>query len=227
MTLFERLEVETEAARRRFRALPMLEEALRDGINRDLYIAYLGQAYHHVRHTRPLLATAAGRCGPGDDALRDALFEYIAEEDGHENWILDDIAAIGTEEDVTRVLDNEGGPAVRALVGYMYYAIDRISPYAMLGMVYVLELTSTGIAHQAAAAIAQGFGVRPERGFSYLTSHGDIDREHVAFLRGLLDRIDAPATQDVVIDAANMVYRLWGEMFVDLVDEWKERRHAA
>jgi pyrroloquinoline quinone (PQQ) biosynthesis protein C len=227
MSLFQRLEVETEGARKRFRALPMLEQALRDGVNRDLYVAYLGEAYQHVRHTRPLLATAAGRCGAGEEALRDALFEYIAEEDGHENWILDDIAAVGTPDDVERVLASQGGPAVRALVGYMYYAIERISPYAMLGMVYVLELTSTGIAQRAAAAIAQGFGVSPERGFSYLTSHGEIDRDHVAFLRGLLDEIEAPETQAIVIDTANMVYRLWGEMFVDLVTEWKERRHAA
>lgn len=227
MTLFEKLEAETQIAREKFRGLPMLNEALRDGVDPALYIAYLGEAYHHVRHTRPLLATAAGRCGPADTSLRDALFAYISEEDGHEKWILDDIRAVGGEADVTRVCASQGGAAVRALVGYMYYAIDRLSPYAMLGMVYVLELTSTEIARQAAAAIAGRFGMKPKRGFSYLISHGEIDREHVAFLRRLLDGIEAPEHQAIVIDTANMVYRLWGEMFADLVDQWKENRDAA
>lgn len=227
MTLYETLEAETKAARQKFHALPMMQEALRDGIDRDLYVSYLGQAYHHVRHTRPLLATAAGRCGPGDERLRDALFGYIAEEDGHEAWILDDIRAVGGEDDVARVTGSQGGPAVRALVGYMYYAIDRVSPYAMLGMVYVLERTSTELATRAASAIARGLGARPDAGFSYLSSHGEIDREHVRFLKDILEGIDAPHLQAVVTDTANMVYRLWGAMFADLVAEWKGRRDAA
>jgi pyrroloquinoline quinone (PQQ) biosynthesis protein C len=227
MSLYERLQLETAAARRKFHATPMLAEALRDGVDHDLYIAYLGQAYHHVRHTCPLLATAAGRCGPADKILRDALFAYIAEEKGHEAWILDDIRVIGDAGEVERVIGYEGDPAVRALVGYMYYAVERISPYAMLGMVYVLEGVSTDIAEQAAAAIARGFAVRPERGFSYLTSHGALDREHVAFFQSLAGSVERPELQAVVIDAANMVFRLWGAMFADLVGTWQERRHAA
>ncbi len=227
MTLFERLEVETEAARKTFYALPMLREAIRDGVERNLYLAYLGQAYHHVRHTRPLLATAAGRCKPADEALRDVLFQYIAEEDGHEAWILEDIRALGGDASAALVVSTQGGPAVRALVGYMYFALERLSPYAMLGMAYVLERTSTDIAEQAAAAIARGLGVGRAEGFTYLGSHGEIDQGHVQFLKGVLDGIDAPAIQAIVIDTANMVYRLWGAMFVDLVAEWKARRDAA
>jgi pyrroloquinoline quinone (PQQ) biosynthesis protein C len=227
MSLYQRLQTETAAARRRFHALPMLAAALRDGVERDLYVAYLGQAYHHVRHTCPLLAAAAGRCGDGDARLREALFDYIAEEKGHEAWILDDIEAIGGADAVPRVLANDGDPAVRALVGYMYYAVERISPYAMLGMVYVLEGTSTDIAEQAAAAIARGFGTVPERGFSYLCSHGALDVDHVAFFRTLADSVEDPTRQAIVVDTANMVYRLWGAMFADLVADWQERRHAA
>lgn len=227
MTPFQTLEAETATARKKFHALPMLRDALRDGVDRALYIAYLGQAYHHVRQTKPLLATAAGRCGPGDEFLRDALIEYIVEEDGHEAWILEDIRAVGSEADVARVLASQGGPAVRALIGYMYFAIERVSPYAMLGMVFVLERTSTEIAGQAADAIARRFGMLPESGFTYLSSHGEIDRSHVGFLRDVLDATDAPEVQAVVIDTANMVYRLWGAMFADLVAEWKKPRRAA
>lgn len=154
MSLYQRLQTETAAARRRFHALPMLAAALRDGVERDLYVAYLGQAYHHVRHTCPLLAAAAGRCGDGDARLREALFDYIAEEKGHEAWILDDIEAIGGADAVPRVLATDGDPAVRALVGYMYYAVERISPYAMLGMVYVLEGTLRSRRRQRSPAVS-------------------------------------------------------------------------
>lgn len=227
MSFYQRLQTATAAAHRRFHALPILAEALRNGVERDLYVAYLGQAYHHVRHTCPLLATAAGRCGDTDHRLRAALFDYIVEEQGHEAWILDDIEAVGGADAVARVLATDGDPAVRALVGYMYYAVERLSPYAMLGMVYVLEGTSTEIARQAATAIASGFDTPPERGFSYLTSHGALDVDHVAFFRTLADDITDPARQAIVIDTANMVYRLWGAMFADLAAAWQERRHAA
>lgn len=227
MKLFDRLQIETAGAREKFRALPVLQEALRDGISSELYVAYLGQAYHHVRHTCPLLGAAAGRCGRGDERLRDALFAYIDEEKGHEAWLLDDIRAIGSEADLARTLGREGDPAVRAMVGYMYYAIERISPYAMLGMVFVLESTSTEIASQAATAIACRIGVGTDRGFSYLLSHGTIDHEHIAFFGGIADSVESPELQAIVIDTANMIYRLWGAMFADLVGDGRERRDAA
>ena len=134
---FERLKAETESDRKAFAAIPLIGETIANGVSKDVYLAFLGQAYHHVKHTCNLLALAASRCGDGDRAYQNALFEYIAEEKGHELWILDDIAALGG--DAEAVARGQPDAPCAAMIGYVYYAIEHISPYCLLGMVHVLE----------------------------------------------------------------------------------------
>ncbi|MFZ0694016.1 MAG: iron-containing redox enzyme family protein, partial [Alphaproteobacteria bacterium] len=61
MTFYDRLLAETADARSDFISLPLIGRALNGDVPRDLYLDYLAQAYHHVRHTCPLLAFAASR----------------------------------------------------------------------------------------------------------------------------------------------------------------------
>lgn len=220
---FDRLSRDTQASRDAFLSTPMLLDAAQNGVERGLYINYLTQAYHHVRHTCPLLATALSRCGHSDSLLREALIEYIDDEKGHENWILNDIEAIGGSTARAAADAYDGDMAVRAMVGYMYFAIDRISPYAMLGMVYVLEGTSVDIASIAAQSISKRLGIPPTKGFSYLTSHGEVDQQHIRFFEDLVNQIDCPDKQAIIIDTAQMVFRLWGQMFADLVNDWEQQ----
>lgn len=222
-SFYQILQAETEAARQAFFSTPMLLDAAENGVEAGLYINYLTQAYHHVRQTCPLLAAALGRCGSNDDVLRDALIEYIDDEKGHEKWILNDIRAIGGQEAVDRAISYEGDQAVRVMVGYVYYAIDRISPYAMLGMVHVLEGTSVDIASLAADSIAKRLGIPTTKGFSYLTSHGAVDLEHVQFFERLVNQIDNKCQQEIIIDTARITYQLWGNMFSNLVDDWERQ----
>jgi len=222
-SFYQILQAETEAARQAFFSTPMLLDAAENGVEAGLYINYLTQAYHHVRQTCPLLAAALGRCGSNDAVLRDALIEYIDDEKGHEKWILNDIRAIGGQEAVDRAISYEGDQAVRVMVGYVYYAIDRISPYAMLGMVHVLEGTSVDIASLAADSIAKRLGIPTTKGFSYLTSHGAVDLEHVQFFERLVNQIDDKCQQEIIIDTARITYQLWGNMFSNLVDDWERR----
>ena len=227
MTPFERLVRESAGAKARFREIPVIGRALDKGVPMDLYADYLGQAYHHVRHTCPLLAAALEHCGPGDERLATALREYIEEEEGHEAWIVDDIAAVAGPDAVARVVAYEGDAPVRALVGFMYDAIARRGPYAMLGMVHVLEGISVELASRAAAAISERFGRTPEAGFSYMTSHGALDQEHVAFFEELINGIKDDKAIDVIIDTANVVYELWGWMFERLDSPRGVQSHAA
>ena len=137
MSFYETLEKETAPEREKFLAIPLVEQAVRSGGPRPLYLAFLEQAYHHVSHTFPLLAFAASRTT--DERYQDALVEYMEEERGHEKWILDDIRILGG--DAQRVREGQPAPACAIMVGYAYYAIEHISPYAMLGSVHVLEGT--------------------------------------------------------------------------------------
>lgn len=212
MSFYERLNRETAAAREQFLAIPLVRNAPRQGGPRSLYIAFLTEAYHHVKHTFPLLALAASRTS--DERYQDALVEYMEEERGHEKWILDDIRAMGGDAEAVRT--GQPGPACRVMVAFAYYAIEHVSPYAMLGSVHVLEGMSVLLADQLAATLAQSFGAADGAGFSYLTSHGSLDQEHVAFFRKVVDGITDPVVQDIVIDHSRLFYRLYGDIFRDL-----------
>ena len=220
-SFYIRLQEETRPERAEFSAIPLIKRALAGDVTIDLYLRYLAEAYHHVRHTCPLMGAALSRCGPKDYRYRDALLDYIQEEQGHEKWILNDIAALGG--DAAAVEAGDGGPATRIMVACAYNAIDRGNPYSLLGMVHVLEGMSVDFATQAAegiamAAVKAGFPVSVEnnRGFSYLSSHGSLDQDHVLFFKNLVNALPSKTEELAVIDSAKLMYRLFGDIFRDL-----------
>jgi pyrroloquinoline quinone (PQQ) biosynthesis protein C len=212
MTPYDRLLAETEAARAEFLHVPLLARALAGDVTRSLYLAFLEQAYHHVRHTCPLLSLAAAKTP--DPEYRKALYAYIDEERGHDDWIMADIAAMRGDPGPAGLAPP--GPACRAMVGYAYYAIEWVSPYALLGMVHVLEGTSTQLATKAATALKASFGVTGDEGFRYLVTHGELDADHTDFFRELVNRLDAASALPPIIDCAEVVYGLYGDIFRSL-----------
>lgn len=212
MTPYERLFQETTEARERFLAIPLVKQAQAAGGSRELYTAFLTEAYHHVKHTFPLLSLAAARTR--DESYQNALFIYMNEERGHDKWILDDIRAMGGDADA--VQRGKGGVPCQVMVGYAYYCIEWISPYALLGMVHVLEGLSVMLAHSVAGAVQHALGTKQAAGFTYLQSHGSLDVEHTALFRGLIDSFEDRERQDIVIEAARVMYRLYGAIFEDL-----------
>lgn len=212
MSFYEKLVVETTESREAFLSIPLVRNTLRNGAPGGLYLDFLAEAYHHVKHTFPLLALAASRTS--DERYQDALVEYMEEERGHEKWILNDIRALGGDPDAVR--DGQSGPACRIMVGYAYYAIEHISPYAFLGSVHVLEGMSVLLADQLADVMKASLGLESDDGFSYLRTHGSLDSEHVAFFRTLVDGFDDRKTQRIIVDNATMLYRLYGSIFRDL-----------
>ena len=189
-----------------------MQHAIRNGASRSLYIDFLTEAYHHVKHTFPILALAASRTS--DERYQDAMIEYMKEERGHEKWILDDIRMVGGNPDAVR----NGTPGIpcQIMVGYAYYAIEHVSPYAYLGSVHVLEGMSVLLADKLADALKTSLALESDAGFSYLRTHGSLDIEHVAFFRKLIDGFDDSATQRIIIDNAKIFYRLYGSIFLDL-----------
>ena len=212
MSFYDRLMAETSKDRDEFLSIPIVQHAIRNGAPRSLYIDFLAEAYHHVKHTFPLLALAASRTT--DERYQDALVEYMEEERGHEKWILDDIRAVGGNPDAVRA----GAPGLpcQIMVGYAYYAIERISPYAFLGSVHVLEGMSVLLADKLADALKKSLSLESDTGFTYLRTHGSLDTDHVAFFRSLVDGFENLDTQSVIIANARIFYRLYGAIFHEL-----------
>lgn len=211
MRFYDVLLQNTAAEREAFSDIPLIRRALSVGVDSQTYLRFLANAYHHVRHTVPLMQAALDACGPEDAAFADGLRDYIAEETGHEAWILDDIAALGGNAETVRCA-RPPLPA-RVMVAYAYRLVAEDGPYALLGMVHVLEGMSAALATQAAQAIRVNLPQTGDGGFSYLTSHGGLDGEHVAGFQRLLDAIDSPRRRNTVIAAAKDFYKLYGDVF--------------
>ena len=80
------------------------------------------------------------------------------------------------------------------------------------GITNVLEGTSIALATHAAGSIRERLQL-PQSAFSYLSSHGSLDVEHMQTYRRLMNALDDPADQTAVIHASKVVYRLYADMF--------------
>ncbi len=210
---FEQLMQQTQEQRERFLAIPIIRRGLQGDIDLPTYHAFLTQAFHHVRHTVPLLMSCGSRIPANQEWLRHAVAEYIAEEMGHEEWILNDIQACGGDKEAVR--HSAPMPATELMVAYAYDSIQRINPVALFGMVLVLEGTSAQLATHAAEKIQHSLEL-PDAAFSYLRSHGSLDVGHMDFFTQLMNRLHDPHDQQAVVHMANMMYRLYGNLFRSL-----------
>lgn len=210
MSFYSELLAQTQQERATLISVPIIQSALGGQIAREDYVAFLGQAYHHVRHTVPLLMACGARLPARLEWLRTAIGEYIEEEMGHQEWVLDDLAACGADR--AEAAASLPSLATELMVSYAYDTIHRGNPVGFFGMVLVLEGTSVALATRAANTIQTSLDL-PRNAFSYLLSHGDLDIEHVGFFEGLMDRLDDPGDQQAVIHAARRFYVLYGDIF--------------
>lgn len=212
---FDELEAATFRDRLRFLQIPQVRAGIAGTITRRTYVDYLHQAWHHVRHTVPLLEATRARLLHRPDLLA-ALDEYISEETGHDEWILADIAAAGGDADAARA--SAPAPATAAMVDYAYRCIEQENPVSFFGMVYVLESVSVALATRGASAVAANLGLPPEA-FTYLTSHGALDQDHMAFFARLVNRLERADDKAAIVRMAREMFGLFGGVFASIALE--------
>lgn len=209
MSPFQTLVERTSAERTGLHRLPMLADLAEGRFTVESYQAFLANAYHHVRHTVPLMMA----CGAGLPTrlawLQGPLIEYIKEEAGHEQWILNDLAATGADPEQIR--HSTPSLEVELMVAYVYDFIERKNPVGFLGMVHVLEGTSTELASSAADMVQTQLQL-DDAAFSYLRSHGELDKEHVGFFEDLINQLDQPDDLKDIIHVAGRVFHLYGQV---------------
>jgi len=208
--LFDQLNQATEAEREALLSIPFVQHGARGELALESYVAFLTQAYHHVKHTTPLLMACGSRVPASMEWLRDAMAHYIDEEVGHQEWILNDIEACGADARAVR----DGVPDLPAelMCAYAYHVVDRYNPIGFLGMVLVLEGTSISLATEAARNTQRSLQL-PDSAFTYLTSHGSLDISHMDFYRELVNRLISDDDKAAVIHCAKRFYKLYGDIF--------------
>lgn len=210
MAFHAQLLQQTEMARMGLLSAPIIQGCLRGEVSLSSYVAFLTEAYHHVKHTVPLLRACKAALPAHHAWLAPALAEYVEEERGHEEWILYDIRACGADAEAVR--RGQPGHAAEVMVAYAYDTIQRRNPLGFFGMVHVLEGTSVSLALLAADSIQKPLNL-PDAAFGYLRSHGTLDQEHTAHFQLLIDRIDDPQDQADIVHCAKAFFRLYGDVF--------------
>jgi pyrroloquinoline quinone (PQQ) biosynthesis protein C len=224
---FNQIESTAAAARQRLEQTPAVARCLAGEVEMQTYQAFLVEAYHHVKHTVPLLMACGSRLPERLEWLRAAIVHYIEEEVGHQEWILNDLHQLGVDKEQVR----HGQPtlATELMVSYAYDTIARGNPVGLFGMVYALEKTSSTIATYAASQIVTALDL-PAQAMSYMVSHGSLDLTHMQDFEKLMNRLEDADDKAAVLHAVGVFYELYTRIFAALPldsNTTTEQSHAA
>lgn len=226
-SFFQQIEAHSIDARQRLEQSPAIARCMTGRVEMQTYRAFLIEAYHHVKHTVPLLMACGSRLPERLEWLREAIVHYIVEEVGHQEWILNDLQQLGVDKQQVR--HGRPSPATELLVSYAYDSVLRGNPVSLFGMVYTLEKTSSTVATCAAGQIATALDL-PAEAMSYLVSHGCLDVAHMWHFEGLMNRLEEDDDRAAILHAVTLFYPLYTGIFealpVAALDP-EEQCHAA
>lgn len=206
MSFFIRLIETTDEERRALERVPKVDRMIHKGLSKEEYRDFLLDLYPIVWHFCPIMASAASRCGDDYRAVRLHLYASIDDEKGHEQWILDDLRAIGTDPEVaTRRYPCE---PVQAFIGCNYYFPEHVHPATVIGMLYALEVVSSVYGGRVADSIARSLEMKGPQGFTFLQSHASMDVDHMARLNQLIKGISDPKVQDGIVHVTRVNFFL-------------------
>lgn len=177
----------------------------------DLLITFHG----FIRASVPLMQRAAERCrdlGASDELARELgpyLEHHVTEELGHDEWLLEDLEALGVSR--AEALARLPSPTVASLVGCQYYWIDHVHPVALLGYIAVLEGNPAPTERIEELVSLTGL---PRQGFRTLLKHARLDPGHRDDLDRLLDRLPLDEKHASLIGlSAFTTAELFGRLF--------------
>lgn len=186
----------------------------------ELYPEFLFAMLGAMQASVPVMRVAADRSAKLQDdhlsgTLRDYFAEHAEEEEGHEEWLLADLASMGIGRD--RALERLPYPSVAALVGTQYYWIEHAHPAAFLGYLAVLEQPAeTGFLKE----VHERTGI-PLSSMSCHIKHAELDPGHVAEFDTLLDKLPLTRQQEELITVSAITTIGHLEMvFTDLVEHF-------
>jgi len=115
---------------------------------------------------------------------------HALEEAHHDDWLLDDLVAIGNER--SKVLERLPSPAVASLVGAQYYWALHVHPVSLFGYLAVLEGNPSSVKE------LEGIRKRhllPAEGLRTMIKHARLDPHHRDEIYAQLDGL--PLTDEL------------------------------
>lgn len=169
---------------------------------RDRYPEYLRTMHGVIRASVPLMELAARRCAARPDdpvsaPLHGYLRRHVGEEQGHDDWLLDDLAALGETVDPAA----PPPPVVARLVGAQYYWVAHHDPVALLGYIAVLEGNAPHVG--LAPRLVSSAGL-PEAAVRTVRDHAALDTTHVEAVFDLIDSLPLRPDQVTAIAVSGL-----------------------
>ena len=211
LPFFADLVTRTDEARRDFEINPVVLDAVGHGMTVERYRRLLLELYHVVWHFNPVCAAAASRVADAQRQVRYYLYDHMHEESGHEQWVLNDLEAVGVGSAATQA--HVASTHTLALNGFNYWNADRRHPCAVLGMMYALEVIASVYGGTFSSAIRESLLLDGERGVSFISSHATMDAEHMATLRQVLNTIDDAAAREAIVESTHVNFYQFTRMF--------------
>jgi pyrroloquinoline quinone (PQQ) biosynthesis protein C len=211
LPFFADLITRTDEARREFETNPVVLDAVAHGMPIERYRKLLLELYHLVWHFNPVCAAAASRVPDKQRQVRYFLYEHMHEESGHEQWVMNDLEAVGVRQ--ATLLAHQPALTTLALTGYNYWAADRRDPCSVLGMMYTLEVIASVYGGTFAEAIRGSLLLEGDRGVSFISSHATMDAEHMAELRQVLNTIEDDAAREAIVESTLVNFFHFTRMF--------------
>ena len=190
---------------------------MNDGnLTKALYISFLTQWYHILKHTLPLILATQSRLTEETEWLTDVIGEFTEQMVSNEELILNDIAVCGG--DIEQVRHSRAHMTTELMVSYAYDTVNRINPLGILGMHHVLEGAVLSLAHRSADNIGNTSLV-PKDALTYLYTHGSLLQDNADVFIGVMNRIDRSEDRNQIIRSAQIFYKLYADIFLSLSPE--------
>jgi hypothetical protein len=184
-----------------------------------LFPEFLFLVHSCIRASTPLMEQALGQArlraegDPVSRGLADYLERHIGDEDGHDDWLLEDLETLGLNR--TEILARVPSLRAACMVGSQYYWIRHVHPVAILGYIAVLEGSPPAATELEAVQRRTGL---PPQAFRTLLEHADLDVDHARELYALIDALPLTDAQSALVGmSALQTLEHMGGMFQDLL----------
>jgi len=172
---------------------------------RASYIEFLSQTYHYLKQTpltlRTAVQTLTNHPNPIYRQVRDRFVHHEQEEEGHEDWVLNDIRALGGDVEAVKKMDP--CPAVKAYVAESAFIATSRQAIAVMGLAYLLEGLAQQLGLMAVDNLKSRSGIpNIEKAVTFLKGHGHLDQRHMEELRQVVAAITDDDDKDAIVTRA-------------------------
>ena len=199
----DRLERKLELAK------PSMQEAAHRLWNandaRDIYPLYLEQMHMVVRSGVSLMQTAVSMARKLTSTstmkfrLIDYLEKHIAEEDGHDLWLLEDYEATGN--DPNHLISKIPSSHVANMAGAQYYWIIHHHPVMVMGHIAALEINHPPAGFSKYLSDLTGY---PSMAFRAIARHEKLDLVHKKEILELLNQLNLSYREEVAVGVSGL-----------------------